>query len=256
MAVFVIPAFNEEANVPRLLADLERRYDLWRDGGYVILVDDGSTDGTVAAAYAHDGDLPVQVLEAERNMGPGKAFDRGFRRALAFAGPDELIVTLESDTTSDLDALEAMLAAAREGADVVLASHHKGGELVGVSAHRRFLSRAASSVIRRGGGLDASTVSSFFRVYRASALHAGYERYGDGFIRERGFACKAELLAKLAAMSARIVEVPVSLDWTKRNGDSKMPVFKTMLAYWRMLFRERSTAPEPLPAATEGALGA
>ena len=109
---------------------------------------------------------------AERNMGPGKAFDRGFRRALAFAAADELIVTLESDTTSDLDALEAMLAAAREGADVVLASHHRRGELVERVAHRRFLSRAASSVIRRGGGLDASTVSSFFRVYRASALHA------------------------------------------------------------------------------------
>ena len=57
-------------------------------------------------------------------------------------------------------------------------------------------------------------------------------------------------------MSARIVEVPVSLDWTKRNGESKMPVFKTMLAYWRMLFRQRSTRSEPLPAATEGALGA
>jgi hypothetical protein len=57
-------------------------------------------------------------------------------------------------------------------------------------------------------------------------------------------------------MNARIVEVPVSLDWSKRNGESKMPVFKTMLAYWRMLFRERSAAPETIPAAPEGALGA
>ena len=105
MAVFVIPAYNEEANVPRLLADLESRPDLWRDGGWVILVDDGSTDRTVEVARAHDGDLPVEVLVAERNGGPGKAFDRGFRRALAFCREDELIVTLESDTTSDLDAL-------------------------------------------------------------------------------------------------------------------------------------------------------
>jgi hypothetical protein len=57
-------------------------------------------------------------------------------------------------------------------------------------------------------------------------------------------------------MNARIVEVPVSLDWSKRNGESKMPVFKTMLAYWRMLFRAREGAPEPVPAAPEGALGA
>jgi dolichol-phosphate mannosyltransferase len=238
MAVFVIPAYNEEANVPRLLADLEARPDLWRDGGWVILVDDGSSDRTVEVARAHDGDLPVEVLEAERNMGPGKAFDRGFRRALTFAADDGLIVTLESDTTSDLNAVEAMLAAAREGADVVLASHHKEGELVGVSAHRRFLSRAASSVIRRGGGIDASTVSSFFRVYRASALHAGYERYGDNLIRERGFACKAEILMKLSRLGITIAEVPVTLDWGKREGESKMKVLPTMGGYARLMARQ------------------
>jgi dolichol-phosphate mannosyltransferase len=240
MAVFVIPAFNEEANVPRLLADLESRPDLWRDGGYVVLVDDGSTDGTIEAAQAHDGDLPVEVLPLVRNQGPGKAFDRGFRRALTFASDDELIVTLESDTTSDLDALEAMLAAAREGADVVLASHHAGGELMNVSRHRRFLSRAASSVIRRGGGLDASTVSSFFRVYRATALHAGYERYGDSFIRERGFACKAEILMKLSALGITIAEVPVTLDWSRREGESKMRVLPTVGGYARMMMRQAS----------------
>jgi dolichol-phosphate mannosyltransferase len=238
MAVFVIPAFNEEANVPRLLADLESRPDLWRDGGWVVLVDDGSTDDTIAAARAHDGDLPVEVLPLVRNQGPGKAFDRGFRRALTFSSPDELIVTLESDTTSDLDALEAMLAAAREGADVVLASHHGTGELANVSRHRRFLSRAASSVIRRGGGLDASTVSSFFRVYRASVLHRGYEAYGDAFIRERGFACKAEILMKLSRLGITIAEVPVVLDWSKREGESKMKVLPTMGGYARLMARQ------------------
>ena len=238
MAVFVIPAYNEEANVPRLLADLESRPGLWADGGWVILVDDGSTDRTVEVARAHDGDLPVEVLVAERNGGPGKAFDRGFRRALTFCSRDELIVTLESDTTSDLDAVEAMLAAARGGADVVLASHHGNGSLANVSAHRRFLSRAASSVIRRGGGLDASTVSSFFRVYRADVLHRGYERYGDTFIRERGFACKAEILMKLSRLGITIAEVPVTLDWSKREGESKMKVLPTMGGYARLMARQ------------------
>jgi dolichol-phosphate mannosyltransferase len=238
MAVFVIPAYNEEANVQRLLADLESRPDLWSDGGWVILADDGSSDRTVEVARAHDGDLPVEVLVAERNGGPGKAFDRGFRRALAFAPRDEMIVTLESDTTSDLDAVEAMLAAAHGGADVVLASHHGSGELANVSAHRRFLSRAASSVIRRGGGLDASTVSSFFRVYRADVLHRGYEAYGDMFIRERGFACKAEILMKLSRLGITIAEVPVTLDWSKREGESKMKVLPTMGGYARLMARQ------------------
>lgn len=237
MAVFVIPAFNEEANVPRLLADLEARPDLWT-GGRVVLVDDGSTDATVAVARAHAGPLPVEVIPLGRNRGPGRAFDRGFRRALAVVGPDALVVTLESDTTSDLGALEAMLAAARAGADVVLASHHDGGELMNVARHRRLLSRAASSAIRRSGGLDARTVSSFFRVYRASVLAAGYERHGDGFIREAGFACKAEILVKLSRLDATVAEVPVVLDWSRRAGASKMKVLPTMGGYARLMARQ------------------
>ena len=237
MPIFVIPAFNEEANVPRLLADLESRPDLWR-GGRVILVDDGSTDDTVEVARAHDGELPVEVLPLGRNQGPGRAFHHGFRKELATAGEDELIVTLESDTTSDLDALEGMLAAARHGADVVLGSHHHDGELVNVSRHRRFLSRAASSAIRRSGGLDARTVSSFFRVYRASVLRAGYERYGDELIRERGFACKAEILMKLTRMGITVAEVPVVLDWSRREGESKMKVLPTMGGYARLMARQ------------------
>jgi dolichol-phosphate mannosyltransferase len=181
---------------------------------------------------------PLEVLEQGRNQGPGRAFDAGFRRALELAGEDELIITMESDTTSDLDALEGMLYVAAEDADVVLASHHAEGSLANVSRHRRFLSRAASSAIRRGAGLDATTVSSFFRVYRASILRAGYAEHGESLIRERGFACKAEILIKLSRMGARVAEVPVTLDWSKREGESKLRVLPTMAGYARMMTRQ------------------
>ncbi len=237
MPIIVVPAFNEEANVPNLMHDLALRPELW-DGGLVILVDDGSSDDTVATAKAHRGPLPLVVLEQVTNQGPGAAFDAGFRFALGVAQPDDLIITLESDTTSDLDAVEAMLEVAREGADIVLASHHAGGELANVSRHRRFLSKAASSAIRAGAGLNASTVSSFFRVYRAEILRAGYTKHGDNLIRERGFACKAELLIKLSRIGAQVAEVPVTLDWAKREGESKMRVLPTMAGYARLMTRQ------------------
>jgi dolichol-phosphate mannosyltransferase len=102
--------------------------------------------------------------------------------------------------------------------------------------------------VRKALGIDAKTVSSFFRVYRVSVLRAAFERYGDNLIREPGFACKAEILAKMAGMGARIVEEPVALDWSRRAGESKMPVMKTMVAYWRMLFREHGNSKAPEPA--------
>ncbi len=237
MNVFVIPAFNEELNVPRLLQDLEDRPELW-EGGYVMLVDDGSTDGTVAAAGAHVGDLPLIVVPQIRNQGPGRAFDRGFRMALELCDDDDSVITMESDTTSDLNALTTMLEAARGGADIVLASLCDGAELVNVARHRRALSHAASFVIRRGSGLDARTVSSFFRVYRAGALRNAYAVHGNDLIREPGFACKAEILIKLDRLGAQIAEVPVSVDWSSREGESKLRVLPTMRGYARVMARQ------------------
>lgn len=238
MTFFVVPAYDEEANVPRLLADLEARPSLW-SGGRVIVVDDGSRDATAAVAAAHPGPLPVEVLKLGQNQGPGRAFDSGFRRALELAPEGSLVVTLEADATSDLDALEQMLALARDGADLVLASTHAdGGGLENVGATRRALSRSASFAIRRSGGFDARTVSTFFRVYRASILRSAYDRHGDSLIREPGFACKAELLFKLARLGARIEEVPVVIDWSRRRGESKMRVLPTVAAYLRVMARQ------------------
>lgn len=235
--LFVIPAFNEEANIPGLLADLESRPELWIDGR-VLLVDDGSSDRTAEVAEAYTGPVPVEVLRQPTNMGPGRAFDRGFRRALELGGDDSLVVTLEADTTSDLDVLETMLERARNGADVVLASvHHEGGQLVNVGRHRRFLSQAAAYAIRASAGLDARTVSSFFRVYRSEALRAAYERHGDEFIRERGFACKAEILMKLTGMQSSVDEVPVDLDASRRFGESKLRLLPTVGGYTRLMLR-------------------
>jgi dolichol-phosphate mannosyltransferase len=240
MQVFVIPAFNEEENLPRLLHDLEERPMLWQ-GGHVVLVDDGSSDGTVAVAQAYDGPVPLILVRQIRNQGAGRAFDRGFRLALELCGDDDFVVTLESDTTSDLDALESMLERARAGADVVLASVHAGGEMVGAGRRRESLSRAASFAVRVTAGVDARTVSSFFRVYRASILRAAYERHGDTFIRESGFACKAEILGKLSRMQAGVEEVPVDLDASRRIGESKLKVLPTMAGYTRLMARQVAT---------------
>lgn len=247
--LFVIPAFNEEDNLPTLFADLANVAELLDERSRIFIVDDGSTDATPTLVAGYDGPLPIELVRLDENQGPGAAFRRGFGHALACAEPDALIVTLESDATSDLGALPAMLREVHRGADVVLADWR----MTGVALHRRLLSSAAGWVVRHGLGLEATTVSSFFRVYRAATLEDATRRFGERLIRERGFACKAELLGKLSALGARIVEVPVSLDWSRRNGESKMPVLRTMLCYWRMLFRQRTASYDALPA--EGALG-
>jgi dolichol-phosphate mannosyltransferase len=100
------------------------------------------------------------------------------------------------------------------------------------------MSKAAAYAIRSISGLEARTVSSFFRVYRASALRAAYKRHGDELIRESGFACKAEILMKLDRMGVQVAEVPVSLDWSKREGESSLRVVPTVTGYARLMMRQ------------------
>jgi dolichol-phosphate mannosyltransferase len=203
-----------------------------------VIVDDGSADSTVSLVAGYGGPVAIQLVELGRNQGPGAAFRAGFEAALDGCAEDARIITLEADTTSDLDAIPLMLERADDGADVVLAAW---GEMANVSRRRRVLSKGAGFVVRRALRLEASTVSSFFRVYRSAVLRDGFARYGDRFIQERGFACKAEILSKLASLGARVDEVAVPLDWERRCGKSKMPVAKTMFAYWRMILRERAS---------------
>jgi dolichol-phosphate mannosyltransferase len=116
---------------------------------------------------------------------------------------------------------------------------------VNVHRSRRILSAGAGFTVRHALGVNARTVSCFFRVYRASLLREALERYGPRLIQERGFACKAELLSKLARLDARIEEIPVHLDGSRRNGHSNMRVLPTMLAYWRLIARHRIGGSHP-----------
>jgi dolichol-phosphate mannosyltransferase len=235
--LFVIPAYNEEDNLPRLLEDLEARPTLFPPGSRLLFVDDGSHDSTVSIVENYEGPLPAEVIKLGHNQGPGAAFRAGFAAALDRCSGEALVVTLEADTTSDLDALPEMLNRARAGAELVLASW----VMVNVSRFRRILSGGAAMVINRILGVEATTVSSFFRVYRASTLRDASARWGEGLIREPGFACKAELLSKLSSLGVAIEEVAVGLDTTRRVGKSKMPILRTIFAYWRLMARQRFT---------------
>jgi len=139
-----------------------------------------------------------------------------------------------------------------EGKPFVVVQNQPGaGSVIAMNNYTNRVPRDGTTVLIGTGqllvrlllGLDARTVSSFFRVYRASVLREASRRYGDKLITETGFACKAELLAKIASLGTRIEEVPVDLDGSRRVGESKMSIGPTLAGYWR-LFRGGSKLPE------------
>jgi len=235
MIRFVIPAYNEVENVPRLLADLA---PVARElGARVIFVDDGSTDGTAEVIREHAGDLHFAIVTHTVNRGLGTAINTGIRAALGESSDDDAIVTLEADTTSDLGDLPKMMERFDQGADLVLASvYAPGGKIIGVAGWRLAASKSVSNTFRYLGGLrQIHTLSSLYRVYRAGTLRRAADTYGYLLVREPGFAANVELLLKLYNAGARVTEVPTTNDWTTRKGESKMQLKPTVIAYMRLM---------------------
>lgn len=238
----LIPAYNEEWNIGELLGRLRQ----WGGGGgggdgyEVVVVDDGSRDGTARVVAAQAGAMPVKLVQHPANRGVAAAFRTGFRAVLEGAGADDIVVTMEADNTSDLAILTRMVDGVRAGADLVLAScYAPRGGVEGSNLYRMALSKGANLLVRVLFGLPGvHTYSSFYRAYRAGALRRALDRYGEHFIESDGFECMVEVLVKLARLGLHIEEVPMTLRLDRRRGQSKMRAGRTIRGYLRLLLRE------------------
>lgn len=242
-ATIVLPAYNEAVALPRLLSAIAA--DLPADlSARVIVVDDGSTDDTAAIARAQDVALPVHAIAHPRNLGLGAALRTGILAAVANTADDDVIVVMDADNTHAPALIPRMVDAVGAGADVAIASRYApGGREVGLSWHRRIMSRGASALLRAAFQLPGvRDYTCGYRVYRAGILRRAISVFGDRLIEERGFVCMAELLIKLSRLGARIAEVPLVLRYDLKAGPSKVKIIPTILRYLRLIARGRRLA--------------
>jgi dolichol-phosphate mannosyltransferase len=247
----LLPCYNEERALPPLLERLHRvRAQLqpqWELS--VLVVDDGSTDGSARAALAGPSGLPATLVSHERNLGLGRALGTGIEIALQQLSDADVLAVMDADMTHPPELLPQMLAelAAEDRADmgVVIASRYApGGAEHGLPLRRRILSRLASVVLAklaRVPGVRDYTCG--YRVYRIGPLRRVNEQYDGKLVIECGFVCMAELLVKLARQGVGVAEVPLDLHYELKGGLSKMDVAATIRRYavlgWKLLFDHR-----------------
>ena len=239
MIYFLVPIFNEEANIANLHNELTALS--LNDEVHYVFSDDGSTDSSKEYIRKIYHGRQFTILGDGINRGPGAAFNTGFLWILSHSKNEtDVIVTLEADCTSDLSILPTMLTLNTLGYDLVLASvYAQGGGFDKTSFIRKMISSLANFMYRFLFGIKVLTLSSFYRVYKIALIRKISKQDNNVVIRENGFVSMLEILSKAIACQATIIEVPMILQSHKRIGQSKMKVFKTTLHYLKYLFRTK-----------------
>ena len=200
----VVPAYHERVRIAgtieRLAAHFSPRFAL-----EVIVVDDGSRDGTAEAVAAQSRRWPVvRLLRLERNCGKGAAVRRGMLEASG-----AIRCFCDADLATPVEDMERVVRAVEAGADVAIASRALAESTV-VASHgvrRAVLSRMFNEVVRRGLGLPFRDTQCGCKAFRGPVAQEVFER-----LRTPGFVFDVELLLIARRLGRTITEVPVRFE--------------------------------------------
>jgi dolichol-phosphate mannosyltransferase len=225
-ATICLPTYNELSNLEPMARALQ---PLLRDGDRLLIVDDGSPDGTGAVADTLAAELPfVDVLHRPRKDGLGPAYLAGFARALADGA--ELVLEMDCDFSHDPADVPRLIAAAEDGADLVLGSRYAaGGGVSDWGLMRRAISRGASvytAVFLRMGVKDPT---GGFKCFRRQVL----ETLDLGAITSKGYAFQIETTYRAKRAGFTVVEIPITFA-DRTRGRSKMSRAIVLEAIWRV----------------------
>ncbi|WOX56777.1 glycosyltransferase family 2 protein [Methanoculleus receptaculi] len=201
-----MPAHNEEAAIAKTVLGARRHADA------VLVVDDGSTDETAAIAEA----LGAIVVRHETNRGYGGALQTIFSTARRL-GVEELVI-IDADGQHDPAEIPGLLAALREGRDVVIGSRFLDGNGKAVPAYRKVGMKVLDvATTLAGKGLSITDSQSGFRAYGPRAIEVIHPN-GEGM------SAGSEILVQASDNRLKIAEVPIRVRYDIEGTSSENPV--------------------------------
>lgn len=230
-ALVILPTYNERDNLPAVTRELLAIPEL-----RVMVVDDGSADGTGAIADALAAQHPGRVLVIHRSgvRGLGRSYVDGMQHALTGTDAD-LICHMDADLSHLPADVPGLLSAAAD-ADLVIGSRYvPGGRIVNWPMRRTMLSAFANHYVRLLTRIDVRDVTSGFRCWRREFLR----RMPLASLHSDGYAFHVEMTWHARRTGGRIAEVPITFV-ERRHGHSKLSgwvIVESALLPWRLAVR-------------------
>jgi dolichol-phosphate mannosyltransferase len=224
----ILPTYNEAENIESIVAAALPQLAVTGLEHRILVVDDGSPDGTGAIADRLATEhARVEVLHRTSKDGIGPAYLAGFGRALA--GGAELIMEMDSDFSHDPADIPRLVAATAD-ADLALGSRYvDGGGVTDWGLGRQLISRAGSLYARLLLGLPVRDLTGGFKCFRRAVLDT-LDLSGVG---TDGYGFQIEVTYRAVRAGFRVQEVPI-LFRDRRVGASKMSARIAVEAFWKV----------------------
>jgi glycosyltransferase involved in cell wall biosynthesis len=258
MIYICIPVYNEERTIGVVLWKIRQVMAEFGRDYQVLVVDDGSTDGTGDVMKPYSRIMPVHVRRHERREGYGRSLEALLREASERSSypKRDVVVTLQGDFTDEPDDVAQLIKRVEGGADLVTARIRPVAE--GMPRAMRWSRSLWHMVLRRArGGMVDGDILSGVRAYRVAALRKTIEEAGDAsLVTTDGWAANAELFRRVLPHSRRTEAVDVQVRYNRLQRESRFRPVHTSLALARLLRRgPKPVAPPPAEAATATGVG-
>ena len=202
-SVVIIPTYNEKENIERIIRAV---FDL-EHGFHVLIIDDGSPDGTADIVRGMQKEFGGRLFIVERmgKMGLGTAYIRGFQWALE--RKYDYVFEMDADFSHNPNDLPKLYAACHdEGADVAIGSRYCNGvNVVNWPLGRVLMSYFASVYVRIVTGMKIHDTTAGFKCYRRKVL----ETIDINHIHFKGYAFQVEMKFTAYKCGFKLVEVPI-----------------------------------------------
>lgn len=245
---YILPCYNEELNIKKLLNSI---FDFYKKKFFninIVIIDDGSKDNSLEILKKikkqnSSKKIKLTILVHKTNLGLGYTLRDGFKYCIYNGKENDIIVSMDCDNSHTIKlSYKLIMEIINKNRDVVIASRYrKNSKIKGLSFDRIFLSYMAAFIYKFFFPIkNVKDYTSGFRAIRLGVIRKAYKKNKD-FFSEKGFSASADIILKLYEFKKYInfEEIPIDLRYDLKNGESKMKILNTIFLNLKLIFKRK-----------------